>query len=80
MVCGSTKIEIINWRGYIIYRQYTPGDAYIVNARKLSGDVHERRAVYRRLMAGRAPTNVCEKCWIVHESADCPIEPFWRDR
>jgi hypothetical protein len=80
MVCGSLKTEIINWRGYVIYRQYTPGEAYIENARKLSGDVHERRAVYRRLRAGRVPKGVCEKCWIVHDSVDCPIEPFRRER
>lgn len=80
MVCGSIKVEIINWLGYVIYRAYTPGDAYIDNARKLSGDVHERRAVYRRLKAGRAPKDVCTRCWMVHDSVDCPVEPFWRDR
>jgi hypothetical protein len=80
MVCGSLKTEVINWRGYVIYRKYTPGEAYIENSRKLSGDVHERRAVYRRLLAGRPPKDVCEKCWIQHESIDCPIEPFWRNR
>lgn len=78
MVCGSMKQEIINWRGYIIQRIYTPGDAYIDNARKLSGDVHERRAVYRRLRQGKVPADVCQKCWIVHDSVDCPIEPHWR--
>jgi hypothetical protein len=79
MECGSVKVEIINWRGYVIYRSYTPGEAYIENSRKLSGDVHERRAVYRRLKAGRMPKNVCDRCWTVHDSADCPIEPFWRN-
>ena len=80
MVCGGLKTEVINWRGYVIYRAYTSAEAYLTNLRKLSGDPHERRAVYRRLRAGKAPKDVCEKCWLIHDSVDCPVEPFWRDR
>jgi hypothetical protein len=73
MVCSSLKVEVTNWRGYVIARSYTPGEAYIENARKLSSVPNERRATYRRLLMGRPPINVCPKCWLVHESADCPI-------
>jgi hypothetical protein len=74
MVCGSLKIEVVNWRGYIITRSYKPGEVYITNARKLSPVPNERRAVYRRLMMGKPPKNVCRTCWLQHESADCPYD------
>jgi len=72
MVCGGLKIEVCNWRGYIISRTYKSDPVYIENARKLAPDVHERRATYRRLKLGRLPKNICDICWIVHPKGDCP--------
>jgi hypothetical protein len=78
MVCGSLKVEMTNWRGYVVNRTYKSDKNYIENSRKLSSEVNERRAVYRRLIMGRPPKNVCQKCWLVHDSADCPVDPEFR--
>lgn len=72
MVCGSLKEEVTSWRGYVIARYYKPDPVYLENARKLAKEVNERRAAYRRLLIGRPPKNACDRCGLVHESADCP--------
>lgn len=72
MVCGSLKIETVNWRGYIIAREYKSDPVFIENARKLADEPNQRRAEYRRLLLGRAPKNACRTCGLVHDSVDCP--------
>jgi len=72
MVCGSLKEEIINWRGYVVARIYHSDPHFIAESRKLSDNVQERRAEYRKLLLGRPPKNACEKCGFVHDSVDCP--------
>jgi hypothetical protein len=72
MVCGSLKEEVINWRGYVVARIYKSDPVFLAESRKLSDNVHDRRAAYRKLLLGRPPKNACEKCGLIHDSVDCP--------
>lgn len=74
MVCGSLKEEVLNWRGFVIARYYKSDPVYLAESRKLSDNVQERRAAYRKLLLGRPPKDACEKCGLIHESVDCPID------
>lgn len=74
MVCGSIKMETISWRGYVMSREYRTDPVYLENSRKLANNVNERRAAYRRILIGRGPKEACERCGLVHESVDCPID------
>jgi hypothetical protein len=52
--CSSDKSEHLSWNGRVLNRSYDLKDEYILNARALDDDMHERRYHYNRLRILRA--------------------------